>query len=63
MKDKLTYKKFIKISKYVVGFSKLNFFSRLIFYLEAPLRYLKLGKIYKEELKERTEKKEVTNND
>lgn len=59
MKEKLTYKKFIDISKYVVGFSRLNFFGRLLFYLEAPIRYLKFGKVYKEELKERTEKKEV----
>lgn len=57
--EKIKYKAFLKISKQVVGFSKFNFIHRLIFYIEAPLRYLKFKKIYKNEMKTKIEKKEI----
>lgn len=53
------YKSFIKMSKYVTNFSKMDFFHRLIFYIEAPIRYKKFVKVYKEEMKGKTIKKEV----
>lgn len=57
--EKIKYKAFLKISKQVVGFSKFNFIHRLIFYIEAPLRYLTFKKIYKNEMKTKIEKKEI----
>lgn len=43
----MTYKEFIKASKHVVNFAKFNFLRRLIFYIEAPLRYKKFKKVLK----------------
>lgn len=57
--ENVKYRAFIAMSKHVVGFSKFDFLHRLIFYVEAPLRYLKFKKVYKEEMKSKTIKKEV----
>lgn len=59
MKNNIKYKAFLKMSKGVVGFQKFDFAHRLIFYMEAPLRYLKFKKVYAEEMKGKVEKKEV----
>lgn len=59
MKSNIKYKAFLEMSKHVVNFSKFDFLHRLIFYVEAPLRYLKFKKVYKEEMKAKVEKKEV----
>lgn len=59
MKHNIKYKAFLKMSKGVVGFQKFDFKHRLIFYMEAPLRYLKFKKVYAEEMKGKMEKKEV----
>lgn len=59
MENNIKYKAFIKMSKYVVGFSKFDFAHRLIFYIEAPLRFLKFKKVYKAEMQGKIEKKEV----
>ena len=59
MKNKVKYKAFLKMSKGVVGFTKFDFVHRLIFYIEAPFRYLKFKKLYAEEMKGKVEKKEV----
>lgn len=57
--EKITYKKFIELSKYVTNFNKMSFKSRIIFYLEAPIRYKSFKKAYNEEIKSKTIKKEV----
>lgn len=59
MNNKVKYKAFLEMSKHVVGFSKFDFLHRLVFYIEAPLRYLKFQKVYKNEMKSKVEKKEV----
>jgi hypothetical protein len=62
-KQPIKYKSFITMSKYVTSFSKMDFIHRLIFYVEAPIRYKKFSKVYQEEMKGKTIKKEVNNND
>ena len=57
--ETLTFKKFISVSKYVVNFNKMNFIGRLIFYMEAPRKYKKFKKVYKEEMQGKIIKKEV----
>ena len=57
--QKLNYKKFIDLSKYVTNFSKMRAKEKLIFYVEAPFRYRKFKKTYEEEMKAKIEKKEV----
>ena len=57
--EEIKFKKFIKISKFVVEFNKMGILYKLLFYIESPLRYLKFKKVYKEELKAKNEKKEV----
>lgn len=59
MKNDIKYKAFLKMSKHVVGFEKFDFLHRLVFFMEAPLRYHKFKKVYKDEMKGKIEKKEV----
>lgn len=59
METKVKYKAFLKMSKHVVGFSKLDFPHRLMFYMEAPFRYLKFKRVLAKEMQGKVEKKEV----
>lgn len=43
----MTYKEFIKASKHVTNFKSFGFLRRLVFYIEAPLRYKKFKKVLK----------------
>lgn len=45
----MTFKSFVKWSKFVTDFKHMGFFKKIIFYLEVPYRYLKFKKIYKKE--------------
>lgn len=49
--ENINYKKFISLSKYVTNYSQMSPFKKLVFYLEAPIRYKKFKKAYKEEIK------------
>lgn len=59
MENNIKYKSFIKMSKYVTNFEKMSLFRKVIFYLEAPIRYKAFKKVYKEEMESKIVKKEV----
>lgn len=56
---KISYKDFINISKFVTEFKTHSIWWRIKFYIESPFRYLIFKKVYKEELKNKIERKEV----
>ena len=55
----ISYKQFINLSKYVVGFSKLKCFQKIFLYIKALFRKRKFKKTYKNEMKGKIVKKEV----
>lgn len=40
----MDYKKFVEASKFVTGYDKMNLFKKLVFNIEAPIKYKKFKK-------------------
>lgn len=52
---KLSFKKFIEVSKWLTKYKDKTFFYKLKFYIESPFRF----KLFKKEYKAKLEKKEI----
>lgn len=57
--EKVKYKDFINLSKYVVDFKGHSILWKIKFYITAPLRYLIFKKVLKKEMVTKIERKEV----